>query len=274
MSDKKIFLCTAGDENYFNNLGFQKCLTSYSKNTTFLPRVFLVEDNDMHVDTCGVKKILCPWKSIVAKNSNRCVQHGEFANFFDEARDDDIIIFTDGDIVQQRLPTDQEIEQISNIRSGVFMANYNIHKHSKLSRLLQDTNYANPEELKIFCSTSFDVTYEDTYNYKEMNTGVLIGHKHDFLKLSKIYSSAYEQLRSIIPGFWNQQFLINLIVNKFFQYEDLRYQFHTHTHHSLRTSDGGAVYNQETKQGVPEPVINTDHGYTIHNEVILFAHKF
>lgn len=58
---KNIFLCTAGDFNYFKNNVFNLCLKSYSKDTKMKKIVFLVEDEDKDVNTYGLEKIIIPW---------------------------------------------------------------------------------------------------------------------------------------------------------------------------------------------------------------------
>lgn len=270
---KKIFLCTAGDSKYFDVPIFKMCLKSYSKNTQVKTRVFLVEDEDSKVNTYGIQKILCPWSEIRAKNSNRCIQHGEFVEVFKEANDDDIIIFTDGDIVLQRDFTEQEIQMLLSLNEGEFMANYNLHKDSRMSELFGRW-FADPNRLFEYCNKYYGVTFEELKSFKEMNTGVLVGHKSDFRKLHQLYSRSYEQLKPIISGFWNQQFLINLIINKHFSYKDLSYQFHSHIHHSKRTPDRGCEFDHSHSNGVPSRVYLEDGKFKIYGETILFAHKF
>ena len=219
-----------------------------------------------------MKKIFVPWNEIKSKNSNRCIQHGEFAKFLDEASSDDIIIFTDGDIVLQRQFNDDEIDMILNLKSDEFYANYNMHKNSTMYRVI---DYVGGDRNKLlrFVKNRLNIEEEDLKGYKEMNTGVLISSKENFLKLAEIYSEYYEEITQLIPGFWNQQFLINLIINKFFNYSDLSYDFHTHIHHSKLTSDG-CIYDESTQMGVPYPVTKKNNKFIINEKVILFAHKF
>lgn len=272
MGKRKIYLCTGSDAGYFNSPVFKKCIESYSKSEKTINVVFLVEDNNQNVDTLEMKKIFVPWNEIKSKNSNRCIQHGEFAKFLDEASSDDIIIFTDGDIVLQRQFNDDEIDMILNLKSDEFYANYNMHKNSTMYRVI---DYVGGDRNKLlrFVKNRLNIEEEDLKGYKEMNTGVLISSKENFLKLAEIYSEYYEEITQLIPGFWNQQFLINLIINKFFNYSDLSYDFHTHIHHSKLTSDG-CIYDESTQMGVPYPVTKKNNKFIINEKVILFAHKF
>ncbi len=272
MENRKIYLCTGSDSGYFNSPVFKKCIESYSKSEKTTNVTFLVEDQDQNVDTLSMKKVFVPWNEIKSKNYNRCIQHGEFAKFLDEANSDDIIIFTDGDIVLQRQFNDEEIDMILNLKSDEFLANYNMHKNSTMHRVIDHVG-GDRNELIRFAKNRLDINEEELKNYKEMNTGVLISTKSNFLKLANIYSDYYTEITHLIPGFWNQQFLINLVVNKFFKYVDLPYSFHTHIHHSTLTDDG-CIYNESTQMGVPSPVTRKNNQYVIDNQVILFAHKF
>jgi len=269
---KKIVLCTAGDKKYFNVEIFKKCLKSYSENTEIEKYVFLVDEEDDNVDTFGIKKIHIPWNDIKSKNTNKCIQHGEFARYLESLEEDDKIIFTDGDIVLQRDLHDEEKDRIFSLESGTFLANYNMHLGSNMARVLQYVG-ADVDILLEYLKKTFSLSLQELEKYKEMNTGVLIGSKKDFIRLSELYSEHYSNLSKIITGFWNQQFLINIIVNKFFSYKDLPYEFHTHTHHSIRTKEGCA-YDNFHKMGVPSIVTTRDEKFIINDTTILFAHKF
>lgn len=273
MNETKIFLCTAGDTKYFQTKIFNLCLESYSKNNQLQKIIFLVDDKDENVNTYGIEKIFISWEEIESKNVNKCIQHGEFARYVTKANDEDILIFTDGDIVLQRDFTNQELELIKNLKSNHFLANFNLCYNSNMKQVLSYVG-ADIYKLTNFLLNNYISNINELENYKEMNTGVLIGRKKDFIKLANLYKEKYEELKSIITGFWNQQFLINIIINKYFNYDLLHYNFHTHIHHSIKTNDG-CMPDYINGFGVPIPVIkNSNNKYTINNDIILFAHKF
>lgn len=267
----KIFLCTAADTHYFNNPMFRDCLESYSKNTEKVNKfVFLVDNNDSDVNTFGVNKKFINWQNIKSKNRNKCIQHGEFVNFFEECDDDDVIIFTDGDIILQREFSDDEIELIKNIPENTFLANYNY----KFESTLEDINsVADLNILLSFLKRNYDIERQDLLDYKEMNTGVLIGRKKDFFALSELYQKHFDEISRIIDGIHCQQYLINVIINKYFNYIPLDYTFHSHAHHSIRNSDESYTYDKTHSCGVPSPLILKENKYHYENKEILFAHK-
>lgn len=267
----KIFLCTAADTNYFNNPMFKDCLKSYSENTTKVEkRVFLVDYDDSDVFTYEIDKTFIDWKDIKSKNTNKCIQHGEFVNFFEECSEEDIIVFTDGDIVLQREFSDEEIELIKNIPERTFLANFNFKLDSSLEDIM---SVADERTLLNFLKTNYDIERNDLKNYKEMNTGVLIGRKKDFHELSELYGETFNQISRIINGIHCQQYLINVIINKYFNYIPLDYSFHSHAHHSIRNSDESYTYDEKVQSGVPSKLVFKDGKYEYKDQIILFAHK-
>jgi len=268
---KDIFLCTGADKKYFDTKVFNYCLESYSKNTNKIRKVvFLIDDFDYEVNTYGIEKKYINWRDIKSKNTNKCIQHGEFVKFFPECNDDDIIIFTDGDIILQREFFDDEINLIQNIPENTFLANFNYKLNSSLDDIKDPNTFG---RISQFLKSNYDINPHDIKNYKEMNTGVLIGRKKDFSKLSDLYELTHQELKSIINHFCYQQYLINVIINKYFNYIPLDYTFHSHAHHSIRNTDESYEYDSIRKSGVPSKLILKDEKYYYEDKVILFAHK-
>jgi hypothetical protein len=269
---KSIFLCTSADSNYFKTKIFNYCLKSYAENTQDIKKyVFLVDTEDFDVNTYDINKKFIDWNLIKAKNINKCIQHGEFVNFLPECNDDDIIIFTDGDIILQREFSDKEFEMIKNIPKNTFLANFNY----KLNSTLEDIK--NPSDMNskllTFLKDNYDIDEDDLKSYKEMNTGVLIGRKKDFHKLSLLYEKTFYKIFEIINHFCSQQYLINVLINKYFNYLPLDYTFHSHAHHSIRNEDESYSYDTVHNSGVPSKLILKNDTYYYNNSVILFAHK-
>lgn len=268
---KNVFLCTGADKNYFSKRIFNDCLESYSNNTKKVQKyVFLVDNVDADVNTYGITKKYIPWEDIKAKNSNRCIQHGEFVNFFPECDDEDIIIFTDGDIILQREFSDKELEMIRSLPENTFLANFNYKLNSSLEDIKDPATFG---RICDFLKSRYDIEPGELKNYKEMNTGVLIGRKKDFKTLSELYAETHQELQSIINHFCYQQYLINVIIGKYFNYIPLDYSFHSHCHHSIRNGDESYSYNTLRNSGVPSRLILDGGNYFYDDKVILFAHK-
>lgn len=268
----RTVLCTAGDKNYFQTSVFEKCLKSYAKETSLEKYVFLVDEEDCDVNTQGIQKIFINWKEINSKNTNKCIQHGEFARYLDFLDDDDKIIFTDGDILLQREFNQEELNLVQNLKENTFLANFNLHQNSNMLEVLFHLG-CQPSQAQDFVQTNFSTSQSDLLFFKEMNTGVLVGSKKDFISLSEIYAQHYDELKKIVPGFWNQQFLINMVINKFFNYHPIGYEIHGHIHHSIPTITG-CVPDIKRNMGVPSPITQKEGKYMINDKVILFAHKF
>ena len=266
----KIFLCTGADANYFNKPIFQNCLKSYSTKTKKIERrVFLVENSNVDVETFGIEKKFIPWNEINSKNTNRCIQHGEFARYLPECGDDDIIIFTDGDIVLQREFTDEEIEMIKSLPENTFYANYNYRYRSSLEDIIDPNTIG---RISDFLNRHYGISRNQLTEFAEMNTGVLIGRKKDFIKLSELYNEHHQELLGIIGHFCYQQYLINVVIGKHFNYKELDYTFHSHSHHSVKNGERYTFW-PERNSGVPSDLIPKDGIYHYKDTPILFAHK-
>lgn len=271
---KKIFLCTAANEKYFNTKTFQNCLSSYYKftsNSKIIPKVFIVDKEDKLVETHGINKIFINQDKIKSPNYNYCIQHGEFSEYLIEANDDDVIIFTDGDIIMQREINEKEIDQILNLSDNTFLANYNLFNGSTLLDYYEQ--FSSKDKLIDFLRKNFNIKIDDLKNMQEMNTGILIGTKKNFTELCNLYKKYYEEAKKVNSHFSNQQMLINILINKFFKYKNLSYEFHTHSHHSVRVNFN--LYHKDliTKHGVPKPIHKKNDLWFFDDKLILFAHK-
>jgi len=62
--------------------------------------------------------------SVRCRNPNRCLQHGEFLEAL-QCEPDDIIVFTDADMVMQRPMDENEVRMVGSLEDGDVAVGYN-----------------------------------------------------------------------------------------------------------------------------------------------------
>jgi hypothetical protein len=226
-----IILTFGSDELYLDNANLQNYITSIQANSTF--------DRNILV-SLGEKTPSFPGKNIeifrldknlvVKKNINNCLQHGEFlnANKFDEIKDSDIIIFTDGDITLQRGLTEEEEFFLRNLKDNDVYVGYNA---SPTETLIEEASLFDDIYLKPGWEKAFN---EDLNKIKCYNTGVLCMNKKTWIKLRDIYLEKFDLVDKIFTHYAKQQWLISYIIGtKGFNIYEMGYDFHNHSCHDL-----------------------------------------
>jgi hypothetical protein len=252
----KIVLATGSDSNYqFKIIPY---LLSIKKYSNFDCNILVYYDNGICYtsDICGNEITLSNIdpSCICCINIIKCLQHGEFLKSpaFNFLNKNDVIVYTDGDIVLQRCLENEEIQFLHSLKNGQIFVGFNAHP--------KDTLYDEAKRLGQVGSVPMPFCQFDWSKYKIYNTGVLAMNKHTWEELAKNYTSLYHFVDNLFNHYAKQQWLISFIVgtNKYFSVIEMPYSFHTHNHFETpagleQRPSGLACYN---------------------NKTVLFKHKF
>lgn len=184
---------------------------------------------------------------IQAPNDNTCIQHGEFL-FFDDYNDDDIVIFTDGDIRLQRWFSLEEMELICKLKyKDILLA------RNAAMRLDPSEDTLKAEASRLGPQKPVDVIFdelgyaEEVKNLRCFNTGVVICRADTYKLWCLDYMHMFKKIK---PYFWHyavQQWLMCLIAETEFNAIEMSKAIHAHGHYQLPTgvavSGGRWCYN-------------------------------
>ena len=240
-----IYLMTGSDENYYPKiLPYLETLQKYSDFRNVLLAVGFQPPAD-----CPVDWMTIPREALTDITTNPCVQAGEFLPYCEKfLNDDDIIIFTDGDIRLQREFTEEELAMVSSLVYGQVLAGPNATHN-------QNTLYNEAQGLRRHCSDEY---LNKAFDYagitpfeRTLNVGVVICTAATY---RTIYHKTYDIYRTF-PDITNhmarQQWYINLAIYSFCEVTLLPFTFHSHPHNGdqlgMRFDPDGTMYIRDTK---------------------------
>lgn len=228
-----IILATGTDRNYLARIWpYFESIKKHSRarrNVVFVP---------VSGDDAWFKRIrefdAFDWRPVTvgelrAKNPNNCLQHGEFLAFDDpDGSEDDLIIFTDGDIVLQRWFTSAELNWLSSLPENGVAVGFNEGPWGSLAReaaLLQAK-----QDLSMI-REAFPGDWESMPCY---NTGVLIARRGVYRKLCEAYIERHAEIDAMMGHYAKQQWLLSYLLNTGpFSVKLLPQEIHTHGCHPL-----------------------------------------
>lgn len=200
-----------------------------------------------------------PWKyvfvnenQVIAPHANRCMQHGAFINFLNQAPND-VVLFTDSDMQMQRRMWPEEMSMLRNLRHGeVFVgenkdANETLYEEAKYLRPFVDIASL-PEVFK----------EANIKTAKCYNTGVMAATVSTFSLILEEYAMGIQGIDYIFEHYARQQWLISYILayRGDLSVRVMPATFHTHGCHGAKP---GISYNGLS--------------YTYHGVDVLFAHN-
>lgn len=239
----KLILSTGADSNYLGKI--RPYLESISKNSNFDDNVLVyLSDDEVKITESGINVATLSPSQIVTPNINNCIQHGEFlhSKYFDKFNDDDVIFFTDGDIILQRNLTEEEQNEYRNLKDGDVYVGYNASPNDTLhdeSRRLGMKGKTFPE---------FSVNWSSV---KVFNTGVLGMNKKTWLRLIEDYKTLFNKVDDMFYHYAKQQWLISFIIGvKDYTIIEMPYHIHNHRHYpsplgTTQDSNGDVYYNNK-----------------------------
>ena len=216
-----IILATAATENYLGKI--QPYLESINSSSNFDKNIFITLDcTASYPNLSNIECAFLDNSKVINKNPNNCLQHGEFlkCDIFNSFNDNDIICFTDGDIILQRGLTESEREQILSLKDNDVLVQYNAGS--------QDTLLQEGPRLKqkIQMDHSFS-------QYPCYNTGVVVCNIKTWKQIESMYDIIYLIAKNMFQHYASQQWVISYIINKCMNPIILDYSFHTHHHHGI-----------------------------------------
>lgn len=239
----KLILSTGSDIHYLPKI--QPYLDSIEHNSNFDENyLILVDDGDVNFHREKIKLIKFPISNVKCLNSVKCIQHGEFIlnDFFIKYSDNDVICFTDGDIILQRSLTNEELNFLRNLKNGDVFVGYNA---SPTDTLLDESH-------RLGHNGTNHLEFE--YNWSKIkvyNTGVLVMNKITWTNLVNEYITLYPLVDSMFSHYAKQQWLISFIINtrEYFNVIEMSYDLHNHRHYpspvGTRQEPNGDVYFED-----------------------------
>lgn len=249
----KIILSVGADDKYLNNPHLKNYLKSISINSNFDKNILVyLGENNIKSDYDNIEVFKVIPSSIKKPNNNNCIQHGEFLNSesFNNIFDNDIIIFTDGDMTLQRQLYENEINFIRNLKDDDVYVGYNKSPNDTLHDEYYRLSPKNMDYSKIFT--------EDLKSIKIYNTGVLGMNKKTWEKLKNEYIKHFDDVRDLFWHYAKQQWLICLLFKRYnYNVIEMPYNIHNHTHY-------------------PSPIGTTNENGLIkfNGDVVLFKHRW
>ena len=162
--------------------------------------------------------------------------------FFINYSDNDVICFTDGDIILQRSLTNEELNFLRNLKNGDVFVGYNA---SPTDTLLDESH-------RLGHNGTNHLEFE--YNWSKIkvyNTGVLVMNKITWTNLVNEYVVLYPLVDSMFSHYAKQQWLISFIINtrEYFNVIEMSYDLHNHRHSpspvGTRQEPNGDVYFED-----------------------------
>jgi hypothetical protein len=186
--------------------------------------------NDFKAKYPKVQFIYQKFESVVSEITDKyCLQHGAFMDVLDFVNDNDIIIFSDGDVIIQRDINESEINLLETFTDNDIGCNMNNFKARSLE---SDYNLLQP----LVPYSEIKKAFGFIHNFKEFigyNTGLLIGKPKAWRYLRKAYKRYYPYIEKTCLHYAKQQLLINIITQSEMKTIEVPQTIHTHGHFGL-----------------------------------------
>lgn len=163
-------------------------------------------------------------------NANGCIQHGEFLDL-DSFNSDDIIIFTDCDIMMQRWFYDDELTTLYELKQNEIL----LSRNASLNGIVPESLDNLYEEYNKLALKPFESLLENLgennliENFKCYNTGVIICRFSTYKRLFRLYLAINSIISHCFSHYASQQWILSYLANKCFKVLSLPKYIHTHT---------------------------------------------
>ena len=239
-----LYLLTGTDEKYYTKiLPYLQTLEENSPAETYLFTIGFQVENPFY----KVKYLYLPEEVFTDITTNPCVQAGEFLNYF-PCNNNDIIIFTDGDMRLQRKFTEEELDLVTNLRYGEVLAGPNAtHGENTLINELYGLGF----NKQLY--TGFEPFENEGIEWieKTLNVGVIAC---TYATYKDIHFETYRLFRKysgLTKHMARQQWFMNLAIYKLMKVKLLPFTFHSHPHNGYqegrRFDKDGTMYINDTK---------------------------
>lgn len=247
----KLYLATGATPNYLRNIS--PYLKTVDTNSNFDKNILVCVGSNKEIinNSKNIDILYLKYEQIESLGDIGCIQHGEFLNhtYFNSVNDEDIICFTDGDVLMQRPLTDKEINDFKNIKDGEVLLQVNSYKGESLY-----------EEYK---KLSPKISYQElsnklggiSDNFHVYNGGVIIANKKTWSILKEKYIKYHKINDNAFANYARIQWLLCFVINKYLKPVLMPPSIHTHFHAG--------------------PVINSkfiDNKLYVNDQMCLFSH--
>jgi hypothetical protein len=249
--NNKLILVTAITENFYEKtVPYLKSIQLFSNfDENLVITLNFLKNNVKKIKHLGLDENL-----IINKNNNHCIQHGEFlkCDYFKNYNDNDILCFTDSDILMQRSLNQDEIKLFSSLTDDEVLVQYNKNDSGTLETLEVEYGQLSPSVSIAELESILETSLKDHICY---NTGIVICNIKTWKKIQQKYSEYFPKIQNSFVHYAKQQWILSYIFNKYLKVKLLKYSEHCHYHH-------GRVLNS---------VFNSNTLY-FNNEIVLFNH--
>jgi hypothetical protein len=136
---------------------------------------------------------------------NWCLQHGAFLKAI-PGNKDDVILFTDGDVVLQRFPSIEELEWLRDWDDGLVGVSYNAGPDDTLRT---ESCRLSPVRAS---ADALDQLLKEHGELQVWNTGVIVARRRTYEDLREKYLALWPELGRLFQHYARQQWLISLIL--------------------------------------------------------------
>ena len=216
-------LATGATQNYFHVIS--PYLESISAHSNFDVNMLVMLDCELATPPDVRPVRLCSQVQSI-RHSNNCLQHGEFmlAREFEDFAPEDIVCFTDGDVLMQRPLSAAEISLLESLSDDDVLVQFNAGKDDNL----RDEYYrlqpaAGHDTLEALLGVNFSALL--CYN-----TGVVVCNKRTWGELLRRYQEYFPMVRqhAAFAHYAGQQWLLSLIFSLHMKVRPMEPSFHTH----------------------------------------------
>jgi hypothetical protein len=229
-----IHIVTGSNARYMDKM--QPYLRTLNENAKGTRVVLCCVDCDGPADAGSIELPFVPRTALAGSPpESDSLQHGAWLPFVDAA-DNDVVIWTDGDLFMQRPFSERELADLEAWPAGTFGVSYNMGPHETL--LHEALFKLRP---KISAGAFLDKWGDVTLQCPCFNVGVMVGRVRDYRKLYDLYMPEWESVLADLEHPARQQWLIGYTMARHFEMRLLPYTFHMHAHFELPS---GALVGQ------------------------------
>jgi hypothetical protein len=166
---------------------------------------------------------------VTIRHSNNCLQHGEFmrAEAFAAFSEEDIICFTDGDILMQRALSQAEISLMESLSDNDVLVQFNAGKDDNLHEEYYRLQPGLPHHhLEFLLGVDFR-------SLGCFNTGVVACNKKTWGEILRLYTKYFPLVKehAIFGHYASQQWILSLVLARHMNVMPMAPSFHSHSHH-------------------------------------------
>jgi hypothetical protein len=226
-SRKKVYLATGVNQSYLSKAEpYIETLNRVSNIGSVVVTLDFDAPPEHRQRYPAVRFIRLSSAQVQSPNSNTCLQHGGFLPALDFIGPDDIILFTDADILMQRPFNEREIAFLRSLGADEIGVGYNRCENDYLCEEAGRLKPTLPiEEIRS--------KYPGIDKLKTYNTGVLVAGRRTYETLYQQYNERWAETDGLFDQYAKQQWLLSYLIQTRFRPRILPDSIHTHGHYPV-----------------------------------------